>query len=185
MHACGNLAADKRVLQRCVLDVRSAYQQAAMSDRLLPFVVLAVLASILAGGVITFQAPKATAITAADSTKANRLPIPAEVARAAAPSKPATTIVSARPPVPLLLSRHAAFWVDDSQPPKTMEGNVIATEDKTGLSAAAAKAMIEGDGYKSVKTLVHAPDGAWRGLALRGATEVAISVDTTGRVSAQ
>ncbi len=45
--------------------------------------------------------------------------------------------------------------------------------------------MVEADGYKNVKSLVQAPDGAWRGLAMRGAVEMAISVDANGRVLAE
>jgi hypothetical protein len=45
--------------------------------------------------------------------------------------------------------------------------------------------MIEADGYKNVRSLVQAPDGAWRGLAMRGAAEIAISVDAKGRVLAE
>ena len=157
-----------------------------MSDPLFPFAVLAVFVSILAGGFIVFSAPKATAIAAAVSEKSNSAPIVTEVARAAPQSKPATTTSSGRQPVPLSLHRHAEYWVDTSQPPATTtEGAVTGTQEKNGFSAAAAKATIEADGYKNVKALVRAPDGAWRGLALRGATEVAISVDMSGSVSAE
>jgi hypothetical protein len=43
--------------------------------------------------------------------------------------------------------------------------------------------IVEADGYKNVKSLAKTPDGVWRGLTLRGAVEVAISVDATGSVS--
>ena len=45
--------------------------------------------------------------------------------------------------------------------------------------------MIEADGYRNVKSLAKAPDGSWRGLAMRGTVEVAVSVDDNGRVSTQ
>jgi hypothetical protein len=45
--------------------------------------------------------------------------------------------------------------------------------------------MIETDGYKKVDALVQGPDGVWRGRALRGETEVAVSVDPAGNVSTQ
>jgi hypothetical protein len=46
-----------------------------------------------------------------------------------------------------------------------------------------AKSAIEADGYKSVKNIVAGPDGTWRARAMRGNTEVALTVDRTGRVS--
>ena len=48
-----------------------------------------------------------------------------------------------------------------------------------------AKAAIELDGYKNVRGLVQGEDGVWHGRALRGRTEIAISVDAKGSVSAE
>jgi hypothetical protein len=56
--------------------------------------------------------------------------------------------------------------------------------DRKETSDALARAMIEADGYKNVRSLVQEPDGAWRGL-MRGAVEIAISVDANGRVWAE
>ena len=47
-----------------------------------------------------------------------------------------------------------------------------------------AKGAIEADGYKLVKSMAPGPDGTWRGRALRGNTEVMLTVDREGRVSA-
>lgn len=47
-----------------------------------------------------------------------------------------------------------------------------------------AKGAIEADGYKFVKTIAPGPDGTWRARALRGKTEVVVTVDREGRVSA-
>lgn len=47
-----------------------------------------------------------------------------------------------------------------------------------------AKGAIEADGYKFVKTIAPGPDGTWRARALRGKTEVVVTVDRDGRVSA-
>lgn len=51
-------------------------------------------------------------------------------------------------------------------------------------SEAAARSAIERDGYRQVKGLSRAADGAWHGKALRGNSEVAVTVDTRGNVSA-
>ena len=48
----------------------------------------------------------------------------------------------------------------------------------------AATAFIETDGYKSVRVLSKSQDGIWRATALRGKTEVQITVDAQGNVSA-
>lgn len=47
-----------------------------------------------------------------------------------------------------------------------------------------AKSAIEADGYKAVKNITPGPDGTWRARALRGKTEVVLTVDRDGRVSA-
>jgi len=48
-----------------------------------------------------------------------------------------------------------------------------------------AKGAIEADGYKLVKSMAAGPDGTWHGRALRGNTEVMLTVDREGRVSAE
>jgi hypothetical protein len=87
----------------------------------------------------------------------------------------------------LRTGRHATYWVEDPQQPTapTTEGAVTEPTDKRLTSDATAKAMVEADGYKNVRALVQAPDGVWRGLAMRGAVEIAISVDANGRVLAE
>lgn len=47
-----------------------------------------------------------------------------------------------------------------------------------------ARSAIEADGYKAVKSIVPGPHGTWRARALRGRTEVVLTVDREGRVSA-
>ena len=46
-----------------------------------------------------------------------------------------------------------------------------------------AKGAIEADGYKFVGKIMPGPDGTWRARALRGKTEVLLTVDREGRVS--
>ena len=52
------------------------------------------------------------------------------------------------------------------------------------LDRKAAKAAAEADGYKRVTVVGRAASGAWRARGFRGATEVLLTVDGTGRVSA-
>jgi hypothetical protein len=51
------------------------------------------------------------------------------------------------------------------------------------LDMQAAKAAVEADGYKRVTVLGKAGNGAWRATGFRGATEVLLTVDGSGRVS--
>jgi adhesin HecA-like repeat protein len=62
--------------------------------------------------------------------------------------------------------------------------NQASTVDGATIGQAAAKAAIEADGYKSVRDLAKAPNGRWTARALRGATEIAVSVAADGSVSA-
>jgi len=55
----------------------------------------------------------------------------------------------------------------------------------TTAAEAAARSKIEAQGYSSVKGLTLAPDGTWRGIGMRDNREVAVSIDTSGRVTSQ
>jgi hypothetical protein len=52
------------------------------------------------------------------------------------------------------------------------------------IDSAAVKAAIEASGYSEVSMLAPGTDGTWRAKAYRGATEVRLTVDGTGKVSA-
>ena len=86
-------------------------------------------------------------------------------------------------PVPLLMKprppiERPAVDADAVKP------EVLAkTSDVSGESA--AKAAIEADGYKGVKVLRQGVNGIWYARAMRGPTEVPLTVDATGRVSLQ
>jgi len=54
----------------------------------------------------------------------------------------------------------------------------------TGAAGTAQK-RIEQDGYKNVQNLQQGSDGLWHGTAMRGSTQVQVTVDRAGRVSAQ
>ncbi|MGE0578157.1 MAG: hypothetical protein AB7F22_16690 [Reyranella sp.] len=51
-------------------------------------------------------------------------------------------------------------------------------------SESAARAAIERDGYTGVRALSRRSDGLWNARALRGSTEVRVTVDSAGNVSA-
>lgn len=79
-----------------------------------------------------------------------------------------------RPPValPPALETAAATPAPQGSAPVDSEGGSFA------------KGAIEADGYKFVKNITAGPDGTWRARALRGKTEVVLTVDREGRVSA-
>jgi hypothetical protein len=159
-----------------------------MSRRLFPFAELMLFAGILASGYMIVASTNATAVPVAATARSDKQPPASQAAPPAAPAPspaPPTRISSAKTPVPLRTNRHATYWVEDpKRPPAATEGAVAAQTEKKATSDAAAKAMIEADGYKNVSSLVQGPDGSWRGLAMRGAVEIAISIDTSGRVLA-
>ncbi len=87
---------------------------------------------------------------------------------------PVPILVRERPPVVLPAVETASATAP--LPPTPMadpEGNSFA------------KGAIEADGYKFVKNITPGPDGTWRARALRGKTEVVLTVDREGRVSAE
>ncbi len=55
----------------------------------------------------------------------------------------------------------------------------------SAIDSAAAKAAIEAYGYSEVSVLVPGTDGTWRAKVYRGATEIQVTVDGTGKVSFQ
>ena len=110
--------------------------------------------------------PSASRVAAADSSK---------TAHAAA----GPPLEARQAPVPLVrnfrlppeASPFAAPAVNTQQP---------AQDD---LDMKAAKAAVEADGYKRVTVLGKAGNGAWRAKGFRGATEVLLTVDGSGRIS--
>jgi hypothetical protein len=152
---------------------------------------------VLAAGYLFVPAPGASRSLAAPVAKA----VPS------APPKPETTLVTSRPPVPLMTPARASATVEraigsssnkptvdmgtfSSNPPDPNDPK--ATGDVTQALAmpadgndSQAKRAIEFDGYKNVRDLVKGPDGSWRGRAMRGRTEIAVRVDASGNVSAE
>lgn len=162
------------------------------------FIFLGVAVGMLGGGYLFAPQPAATA---------RPMPPVAKMAPPAPAPKPAMAVAS-RPPVPLVTRTPTSYFVQKvPESAKTAEGTQIATPGTPSTSTsetkavpqanamspsesnprgdAQAKAAVELDGYKNVRGLVKGPDGVWRGRAMRGSTEIAISVDANGSVSAQ
>jgi hypothetical protein len=150
-------------------------------------------------------------VAAADAKAAAADPaVPALAGNGAGNSKLAASraaaIATTRPPVPLVLNSRPpapggskaaspALAPPVNAPPvdaPQVDASADSSNpDRTGQtdskvsSAAAAKAMIEADGYKNVRSVTKAPDGSWRGVGMRGTVEVALSVDSDGNVRTQ
>ena len=122
-------------------------------------------------------------------------PMPRSVVARTVPSQPAAAsqdIAGAlaggsglqvrQPPIPLVRNLPALPPITISQGIPVLDADVQAQSD---LDVKAAKAAIEADGYKAVNVLGKGGNGTWRAKAYRGATEVQLVVDITGRVSAE
>ena len=119
----------------------------------------------------------------AHSTEQSRPPLmalPTDVS--ALPARSAPSLDAARPPVPVFFAHRRSF-VPANEAASTPSPSAAGTAPP-GVSEAVAKAAIEADGYKGVRVLARGSDGVWKASALRGQTEVQLSVGLTGRVSA-
>lgn len=144
---------------------------------------LATTASV--GGAHVFMPLPEDTRVLARSTEQSRPPLIALPVRVSAPpARSASSFDSARPPVPVSFSRRPAF-VPSKEAASPPPPSVDATAPPASMSEAAARAVIEADGYKGVRALARGSDGVWKASALRGQTEVLLSVGPTGRVSAR
>ena len=71
----------------------------------------------------------------------------------------------------------------EGQMPSTYGTDTANANGQPTGRAAIAKKRIEGDGYKNVQGLALGEDGLWHGRAMRGNTEVQVTVDKQGNVS--
>ena len=162
-----------------------------MATHLQTVVPLFAVLGLVAGAFVLMAPPRAAAVS---TTLARDEPTAKAEASFVHP-RTATSMTSARPPVPLLLGKHEEYFAQDvkqatapdSREPKaaSLEVATLKISDDATPSEGAAKTMIAGDGYKSVSALAKGQDGKWRGRAMRGTTEVAVSVDKSGNVSAE
>ena len=61
----------------------------------------------------------------------------------------------------------------------------MASAPRLTGAAGTAQKRIEADGYKNVTGLAQGADGLWHGTAMRGNTQVQVTVDRAGKVAAQ
>jgi hypothetical protein len=111
------------------------------------------------------------------------------VAPRAAPPEPAVVLrpvvasndlQAHQPPIPLMRGvRPPVTARSPDLPSNKAEGPSLDDMDR-----GAAKAAIEADGYKGVSVLDKGMNGTWRAKAYRGTTEIKVTVDSAGRVSA-
>ncbi|SRR6266567_2920361 len=85
-----------------------------------------------------------------------------------------------RAPVPLVRNVRVSLPPPAAADAPAPDAEVKAQDD---LDRKAAKAAVEADGYKRATVLGKESNGTWRAKAYRGATEVQLTVDGTGRVS--
>jgi hypothetical protein len=86
-----------------------------------------------------------------------------------------------RAPVPLLMKPRPTI----EQPIFDADavGPEVPAKIGGGAGESAAKAAIEADGYKRAKVVRQGDNGIWYAKAMRGTTEVSLTVDAAGRVS--
>ena len=91
-----------------------------------------------------------------------------------------------RAPVPLVrtvlpsaVTPNAVNVLTSSMEQKAEDGQKVQDD----LDKKAARAAVEADGYKRATLVGKASNGSWRAKAYRGATEVWLTVDGTGRIS--
>jgi hypothetical protein len=163
-----------------------------MKFRFMAFALLAATASVASAHVL-MPVPAQNGAASRSNGPSLHFPAaapPTAVPSIAVPSKASTPTArsaldlgTTRSPVPLLLGQRRPFvpaagpsWDSSSQ------DSEAATAGK--MTETAAKAAIEADGYKAVRALSRGTDGVWKARALRGETEVQLSVSSAGDVSA-
>jgi hypothetical protein len=152
----------------------------------LRFLVLGLLAATasVASAHVFMPLPDRTGALAR-STEQSQPPLMALPTKASAlPARRASSLDTTRPPVPIVLP-HRRLFVPANEAVSTPYSSVAGTAPPVKMTETAAKAAIEADGYKGVRALTRGPDGVWKASALRGQTEVLLSVGPTGSVSAK
>jgi hypothetical protein len=65
------------------------------------------------------------------------------------------------------------------------DANTANAAEHPTAQALIAQKRIEADGYKNVQGLARGSDGLWHGRAMRGSSEVQVTVDRQGNVTQQ
>jgi hypothetical protein len=151
-----------------------------MKFRFLALGLLATTASVAAAHALMPLAERnERLVRSTDQSRPTRMALPTA---SAPPAQVASSLDATRQPVPVLLSHRRPFV--PSEPGLTVLPPAAAPARPGAVSEAAAKAAIEADGYRSVRALARGSGGVWKASALRGQTEVLLSVSPTGSVSA-
>ena len=152
------------------------------------FLVLALVMSV--AGVASAFAPVPQDLTARPAARELAMPVAAkqpEAVPAAPAPEPAVKKASfeiRQAPVPLVMKARPTietpvFDADAVGP----EVPALAKAGDAPAENSAAKAAIEADGYRNAKVVRQGENGIWYAKAMRGTTEVSLTVDATGRVS--
>jgi hypothetical protein len=72
-----------------------------------------------------------------------------------------------------------------NQPLTGGDANTATATEHPTSRALIAQRRIEADGYKNVQGLARGADGLWHGRAMRGSSEVQVTVDKQGNVTQQ
>jgi hypothetical protein len=100
---------------------------------------------------------------------------------AAQNSSSVNTPSSTTPPAPAMGTGSSASTGTSTEAPNTANAN---GEQLSGAALTAKKA-IERDGYRDVQGVAKGSDGLWHAQAMRGDTQVQVTVDRSGTVSAR
>jgi hypothetical protein len=152
-----------------------------MKFRFVVLVLLATTASV--AGAHVFTPLPETVGTLTRSTEQPPPPMALAPHVSALPARSAASWDAARPPVPVLFSHRRPF-TPANEAASPLSPSAADSAPPGSLSEAAAKAAIEADGYKGVRALARGSDGVWKASAMRGQTEVLLSIGPTGSVSA-
>jgi hypothetical protein len=152
------------------------------------FLVLALVMSV--AGVASAFAPLPQDSSARQPARELAMPViakepePAPLAPVPEPAVKKASFDIKQAPVPLLMKARPtietpAFDADAVGP----EVPLLAKTADVASDNSAAKAAIEADGYRNAKVVRQGENGIWYAKAMRGTTEVSLTVDATGRVS--
>jgi hypothetical protein len=108
---------------------------------------------------------------------------PAEVVKSAK-LEPMPNLETARPPVPIAHLPKRKPIVQAAAPAESPTQPAQSPPDVNDPSATKAKAAIETDGYRGVRIVAQLPDGRWKARAMRGRTEIGVTVEPDGSVRA-
>jgi hypothetical protein len=95
--------------------------------------------------------------------------------------KPAFEVRQA--PVPSLRVSQRTSARRAARTEETDRARAATAADASATGEDAARAAILADGYRSVRALARKADGRWTAQAMRGDTEIGVTVDAGGRVS--